>query len=235
MLTLLVEAAASALVPGARIALEDREVHHARVRRAGEAEIIRWSDGAGRRGDGELHGEGNGPLLLIRTCEQVPMPVACILGVGAGDRERFAWLAEKATELGVTALVPIETERTRSVATRVREAHVEKLNRRALEAVKQCGGAWATRVLAPVELADFVATTTADDRLIADAGGIAWTTTGARSVAVLVGPEGGWTEAERSAARAAGFRRVAIGANILRFETAALAAAALVAAARTEG
>ena len=51
------------------------------------------------------------------------MPPELTLAVGAGDRERFAWLVEKAVELGVTAIVPLETERTAGVATRLRAAH----------------------------------------------------------------------------------------------------------------
>ena len=68
------------------------------------------------------------------------------LAVGAGDRDRFAWLVEKAVELGVTAVVPLETERTAGVATRVATTqHLAKLRRQALEAIKQCGAAWAAR------------------------------------------------------------------------------------------
>ena len=67
------------------------------------------------------------------------------LAVGAGDRDRFGWLVEKAAELGVTTLVPIETARTTGVATRLRGKHLEKLRRQALEAIKQSGAPWATR------------------------------------------------------------------------------------------
>ena len=77
--------------------------------------------------------------------------------MGAGDRDRFAWLVEKATELGVTSVIPLETERTAGVASRVRTQHLERLRRHALEAVKQSGAAWATRVEEPVSLGEIAA------------------------------------------------------------------------------
>ena len=79
-------------------------------------------------------------------------PRQLVLAVGAGDRERFAWVVEKATELGVTAVIPLESERTAGVATQIRPQHLERLRRHALEAVKQCGAAWATRVEEPVSV-----------------------------------------------------------------------------------
>ena len=102
----------------------------------------------------------------IDAARVVGRPPALTLAVGAGDRERFEWLVEKATELGVTCIAPVETERTAAVATRVRAQHVEKLRRRALEAVKQCGAAWAPEVREPEPLAAFLARP-ADGRALA--------------------------------------------------------------------
>ena len=79
-----------------------------------------------------------------------------MLGVGAGDRDRFGWLVEKATELGVTEIVPLETERTRGVATGCGPEQLDKLRRRAREALKQCGGAWAPVLREPSPLEAFV-------------------------------------------------------------------------------
>ena len=56
----------------------------------------------------------------IESVEQVPPPPPLCLAVGAGDRDRFAWLVEKAAELGATRVVPLETERTAGVANRLR-------------------------------------------------------------------------------------------------------------------
>ncbi len=134
----------------------------------------------------------------------------------------------------MAALIPLETEFTSAVATRVRPQHVAKLRRRALEALKQCGAAWVPEISPPVPLATLLARPVAGERWLADASGASATAVGPAAT-VLVGPEGGLTQAERSAALAAGFRPVRLSPYVLRFETAALAAAALAASAATTG
>ena len=155
------------------------------------------------------------------------------MAVGAGDRDRFEWLVEKASELGVTAVVPLETARTAGVATRVKDRHLEKLRRQALEAVKQSGAAWATAVDAPVVLEHFLSAPRAGVLWLADAAGTPPPAIlGSQPVTVVVGPEGGLTSEEREGVAAAGYHPVRLGAHTLRFETAAVAAAAAVSAAR---
>lgn len=231
VITVLVDEAAS---PGARVPLPDSELHHMRVRRAGERERVRWTDGAGHQGEGDVERDGRGWLAIVST-EQVPAPVPFLLAVGAGDRDRFGWLAEKVTELGVTDLLPLETERSQSVGGRMRPDHVERLARRAREAVKQCGGAWATRVHPLVPLSDLEARAVGR-RLLADAAGASGALFAPdEPLTIAVGPEGGLTATERDALLAAGFVPLALGPRILRFETAALVAAAAVAVARMGG
>jgi 16S rRNA (uracil1498-N3)-methyltransferase len=225
------------LAPGGRAGrqagtLADGEEHHLRVRRAREGDRVEVRDGAGLIGTGRLIQSSRGWEVEIDAARVVGRPPALTLAVGAGDRERFEWVVEKATELGVTCIAPVETERTAAVATRVRPQHVEKLRRRALEAVKQCGAAWAPDVREPESLAAFVARPTEGQRWLADADGGGAGGAGSGPVTVLVGPEGGLTEPERAAARAAGYRPVRLGPHVLRFETAAVAAAALAVAAR---
>ena len=154
----------------------------------------------------------------------------------AGDRERFGWIVEKAAELGVTDVVPLEMARTASVATRVRDAHVEKLARRAREAVKQSGALWAPRVLPPMHYEAFVDAPRPGARWILDvAGEVPGGLDGEAPVTALIGPEGGFTDQERSQALAAGYEAVRIGPHTLRFETAAVAAAVLIQWARERG
>jgi 16S rRNA (uracil1498-N3)-methyltransferase len=221
---------------GERVVLDDDEAHHVRVRRAADGETVRLLDGAGLDGRGTLRFEGKRAAVEVVAVERVAAPAPLTLAVGAGDRERFAWLAEKAAELGVTAIVPVETERAAHVDSRLRAGQVERLQRRAKEALKQSGAVWAPLVHAPVALAAFLTGCDAPVRWLADGGGepppVAL---GPAPLAVLVGPEGGLTDAERSAARASGFHPVALGANILRFETAALAAAVAAGMARARG
>lgn len=224
------------LTPGDVVPLPPAEAHHLRVRRAGESVIIGLRDGEGLVADGRLRGEGSGLEVLVERAERLPRPAPLRLAVGAGDRDRFGWLVEKATELGVTEITPLETERTAGVASRLRDAQVERLRRRALEAVKQCGAAWAPAVHGVATLDAFLVRPPDGQRWLADPRGEPPPARfGAGALTVLVGPEGGLSEAELERVRAAGFRPVRFGGQVLRFETAALAAAACAAAGRPGG
>jgi 16S rRNA (uracil1498-N3)-methyltransferase len=193
-------------------------------------------DGAGLVGTGRTVQEGRAWLVEVEAVTEAPRPAELTLAIGAGDRERFGWLVEKATELGVTAIVPLETERTASVATRVRPQHLEKLRRQALDALKQCGAAWAPAVEEPIELEEFLRRPRAGVRWLADpAGQMPAAELDTTPVTVVVGPEGGISERERAALLAAGYQPRVLGPHILRFETAALAAVVAVATARLRG
>jgi 16S rRNA (uracil1498-N3)-methyltransferase len=222
--------------PGRREQVDEGEQHHLRVRRAQPGELVGLRDGAGLVGTGRLVAADRGWAVDVETAESRVRPPELVLAVGAGDRERFGWLVEKSAELGVTRVVPLETGRTGGVATRLREQHLSKLRRQALEALKQCGAAWSLEVAEPVELALFAERATSGIRWLAEAAGEAPPAALDRSpVTVVIGPEGGLSEEERVTLAAAGFRPVALAPHTLRFETAALAAAAAVSTARLRG
>ena len=213
------------LVAGAELALEDEEQHHLTVRRAREGEPVALLDGAGGRATGRLKWGAKVFTVMVDRVSREARPATVTLAVGAGDRERFALLAEQAVQLGATRIVPIETERTVTVATRVREGTLDKVRRRAREALKQCAAAWECAVSESVPLDQFLAEAPAGARWLADhAGGAAPTLGVSDTLTVLVGPEGGFTAAERDRILSAGWQPVALGPHILRFETAALAA-----------
>ena len=221
------------LVVGATVTLDEEERHHLRVRRALDGEEVRALDGAGVVATGRLVRNGDGFGFLVVSVRGVPPPPLFALIVGAGDKERFAWLAEKSAELGVTDLVPLKTDRTRSVAAGIREGHVLALQRRARQAIKQSGAPWAPRVMAPVDVRTAAAQGVGDYRWLADPTGEPPPALPADApLLVVVGPEGGLVLPEREAFLAAGFRRVRLAPNLLRFETAALAAAAVIASQR---
>ncbi len=225
-----------AIMPGDVVPLDPSELHHLRVRRAGEAIPVRLRDGHGLVGTGVLRSERGSVDVVVERAEQAPRPVPLRLAVAAGDRDRFAWLVEKATELGVTDILPVETERTVAVASRVRGGQLARLRRRALEAIKQCGAPWAPTVHPAQPLATLLAQRPEGARWLAAASGSAPPADfGAGPITVLVGPEGGLTREEEHSAMAAGFRPVRLAEPVLRFETAALAAAACAAAARMGG
>jgi 16S rRNA (uracil1498-N3)-methyltransferase len=226
---------------GRRARLDDGEQHHLRVRRAHDGERVALRDGAGLVGTGRIAIVGKAWEVEIESTERRARPAALTLAVGAGDRERFGWVVEKAGELGATRIVPLVTARAGDVASRVRDSHLEKFRRQTLEATKQCGAAWAVQVDEPAALAAFIARSEIERnepglRWLADAAGDP--PPGALdgvAVTIVIGPEGGLEDQERAALLGAGFRPLALSVHTLRFETAALAAAAAISAARLRG
>jgi len=216
--------------------LADGEEHHLRVRRAAEGDVVEVRDGEGLLGSGRLVRQGKGWAVELSEAERVPRAAELTLAVGAGDRDRFAWVVEKATELGVTSVIPLETERTAGVASRVRPQHLDRLWRQALEAVKQSGAAWAARVEQPVSLSDLAARQMSGQGWVAEAsGGAVPAVVGTAPLTVVIGPEGGLTTAELERLQEAGYVPVRLGPHTLRFETAAIAAAAAAVAGRLRG
>jgi 16S rRNA (uracil1498-N3)-methyltransferase len=213
--------------------LVDGEAHHLRVRRAEDGEAVEVRDGEGLIGLGRLVKAGKGWRVEVTTAELASRPAELTLAVGAGDRDRFAWVVEKATELGVTSVIPLETERTAGVASRVRIQHLERLRRHALEAVKQSGAAWATQVERPVSIGELSARPLLAQGWVADADGAAVpAVVGKTPLTVVIGPEGGLTADELDRLRGAGYTAVRLSPHTLRFETAAIAAAAAAVAGR---
>jgi 16S rRNA (uracil1498-N3)-methyltransferase len=133
------------------------------------------------------------------------------------------WLVEKATELGAARLVPVITRRT--IAERVK---LERLNLIAIEAAEQCGRTRLPEVAEPVTLQQLLTGRDTMRRLyFADEGGgePAVSAFSPGPALIVTGPEGGFTEDERAAVRAApNSVAVSLGPRILRAETAALAA-----------
>ena len=223
-------------VIGQRTSLDEAEAHHLRVRRAREDEGVEVLDGAGLTGTGRLVREGAEWLVEIQSAERQPAQAELTLAVAVGDRERFTWMAEKAVELGVSRIVPLETTRTAGVASRLKPTHIEKLRRVMLEATKQCGAVWAPDVASPLPLADFLNGQIQGNRWLADQAGVAPSSTLDQTpLTAIIGPEGGLSAEERAAILLAGYRPVVLGINTLRFETAALAAAAAAVTARIRG
>jgi 16S rRNA (uracil1498-N3)-methyltransferase len=163
-------------------------------------------------------------ILERRTVDR-ELPQAFTLGVPLPKGDRQRWLVEKAVELGVTRLVPLRTART--VATG--EKGGEKLDRYVIEASKQCGRNRLMEIAASQSWEDWLAAPADARRVIAHPTGRPLTATSEpkQPTYAAVGPEGGFTNEELAAARAAGWDLASLGPRILRIETAALALAAL--------
>ncbi len=219
---------------GAVVILEEEEAHHLRVRRLADGDAVRLVDGRGGVATGRIALEKDVVAARIVATTNVPAPPATELLAGTGDRDRFLAVVEKATELGATRIIPLVTERGQSVGARFRLEHVDKAVQRAREAIKQCGAAWTPAVAPPMPVSEAVRNAPPKAvRLLADPeGGPLPPLRESDPVQWAIGPEGGFTEAETASLRQAGFRPVALGRLVLRYDTAALAALAITQQAR---
>lgn len=224
-----------ALVEGAEVALDASAAQHAvAVLRLGVGAEVVLFDGAGGEHPATLvhaaRGAARARVGARRAVEREP-PFPLLLGQALAKGERMDLVVQKATELGATALAPLATERSevRLDAERAakRVAHWQGVVRAACE---QCGRDRLPEVRAPQDLDAFLAGAPAGAlRLVLAPGGRALRELprpGAAGVVLLVGPEGGLSDAEVARAEAAGFVRAGLGPRVLRTETAALAALA---------
>jgi len=157
--------------------------------------------------------------------------------------DRFEWLVEKATELGVGCILPLVSRRTASHLAQAAGKRVERWRRVVHQAAEQSRRSTVPTVQAPQTLAVFLESRSAASPTfwLAESGPAQALLLalndrkGSGPFTVVVGPEGGWTEEESTAAGSAGLYHVTLGDGILRAETAALAALAVVQAWRALG
>jgi 16S rRNA (uracil1498-N3)-methyltransferase len=151
------------------------------------------------------------------------LPFELTLAVALPKGERQKWLVEKLTELGVTRLVPLVTER--GVAQPVAAA-LERLKRGVIEASKQCGRNRLMEIADPRSIGQLVTDSPVGAQcLLADPAGAPLeraTMAPGGCVIAAVGPEGGFAPSEMQTAREAGWEIVSLGPRILRVETAAI-------------
>src|SRR3984957_5301965 len=151
--------------------------------------------------------------------------------------ERFEWMLEKATELGVARVVPVEAERSERGLERAAGKRLPRWNRIVREASEQSRRARLPEIGAAVGLAGALKIESPYRYVLEEAEAppllavLPAQRVHGQEVALLVGPEGGWTDRERDQIAGAGWCAVSLGPLILRAETAAIAALAIVNAA----
>lgn len=223
---------AQSLSPGAELDLPAEVVNHLRVLRVGLGQTLRVFNGEG--------GEYEAKLLALERKHAVialgehlpkeaesPLHITLIQGISKGERMDFT--IQKAVELGVGAIQPVFTQRS---VVQLNGDRLEKRSKHwrgvAISACQQSGRNLIPEILPPLPLAAAWSNIQADQRLVLDPLGERRLKEipAAASLALLVGPEGGLTEAEVDAASEQGFARLQLGPRILRTETAGLAALA---------
>jgi 16S rRNA (uracil1498-N3)-methyltransferase len=216
------------LAPGP-VELEGAEAHHlATVCRLRRGDAVCLFNGDGHEYPARVEQVGRRSVSLQVLGVETPQrelgfPLEVAAPLPRGDRAQF--LVEKLTELGVTTFTPLKTARS---VINPGEAKRDKLQRYVVEASKQCGRNVLMEVQAAAEWEEFCRRGGAALRVLAHPGPGAVSVSVAPAGAaqgeavVAVGPEGGFTEEEVEAARAAGWLVVGLGPRILRIETAAL-------------
>ena len=167
-------------------------------------------------------------LEELPPAAQLPEIVLCLALI---KFDRFEWAVEKATELGVSRIVPVDTARTDQGLFQGAAKRVERWRRIAQEASEQ------SRRTAPPQVSDAVKfaaihTGAPPHRFVLDeqpGAPLLIKLVTAAPVAVLIGPEGGWTDAERALLNSSGWVAASLGPLILRAETAVCAALAVAA------
>ena len=171
---------------------------------------------------------------VIEPLESPDFPVHITLIAAIVKFDRFEWMIEKATELGVERIVPMEAARTEKGLFEAAHKRAERWGRIARESSQQSRRTRVPEIMPAVRF-DACLAVTASYRYFLDESGappilslFPERRTAADGVAVTIGPEGGWTDAERQSAAAAGWLPASLGPLILRAETAAMAALAVV-------
>jgi 16S rRNA (uracil1498-N3)-methyltransferase len=211
--------------------LGESAARHLRVVRAALGDRIHLRDGTGGAAVGTL-------VKLARTAAVVdvdgvgtidqPPPVHLLAPIA--DRERMLLLGEKATELGLTSWRPVLWRHSKSVSPRGEGVMFQqKLRARMMAALLQSQGGWMPEMFPDATVERAIAATPPGTRLLLDPEGTPILGTPiAAPVTVALGPEGGIEPHERDLLVEGGFTPVSLGPVLLRFETAGVAALAVV-------
>lgn len=174
---------------------------------------------------------------VLEKIAQQPLPVRMILIPALFKFDRFEWMMEKATELGVETILPFTATRSDRGLDRAAEKRVERWRKIGLEASQQCRRDRLPEIEDPASLASIVGRSFSYRLLLDEHSGgmpILRALPAERhaedTVAVILGPEGGWTDDERARFSFAGWQPVSLGPQILRAETAGMAALSVIAA-----
>ena len=220
----------------ARLPAEEAK-HALKVLRLGPGDEVVALDGEGRwraRIDDVRGGEVRLRLLDALPGNEPPLRLTVYQGLPKADKLDF--IAQKLTELGARALIPLRMERSVLKLTPAdAEKRRERLERIAREAAKQCGRSRPLQVRAPMEWGNALELMARHEMLLipweearganmAQAHGEA---PDCRDIGIVIGPEGGITPREVDAMLAKGGRCVTLGPRILRTETAAVVSTAL--------
>ncbi len=205
--------------------------HLTRVRRvrAGDTVTLRNSDGTLLPGRVTEIFDSSMAVEILGRKEAADSSYSFTLGIGILKGWKFDLVIQKAVEIGITAIVPLMTERSVPHIEGKEGKKLARWRKIALEASKQSLRSQIPGIAMPCDFYSFIAGIQAGDKFIAHPGDDAAelkelmkTTVRADTITLLIGPEGGFSEKEVGAALAAGFKAFRVGTNCMRAETAAI-------------
>lgn len=225
-------------IDGDSVSVEGARAHHLhRVARLRRGELVEVSDTKRIFLAAVTRSSSSRVELEVRDELALPEPAAAVtVGLSIFRFSRLEWVLEKATELGVSAILPIAAARSHPGLVQAAAKRHSRWCKIAEEAASQSRRPAPPRVAKPVSFAQALSEIQADPRLLLDTDSPLMKDVmkegapegpASPAAALLIGPEGGWTGEERQAARQAGYRAVSLGPTILRTETAAMAAIAV--------
>ncbi|WP_028693548.1 16S rRNA (uracil(1498)-N(3))-methyltransferase [Pseudomonas cremoricolorata] len=213
--------------------LPEAQAHYiGRVLRMNPGDAVQLFDGSGQEFLGQLLEVGKKTVRVALDQAlpgQADSPLHIHLGQGLSRGERMDWAIQKATELGVTAITPIVSERCE---VRLKDERADKRlahwRQVAISACEQCGRSTLPQINPPLTLAEWLGSTDADLKLVLHPVAAPLTSHAKPArLAFLIGPEGGLSDAEVGQASAAGFHPARLGPRVLRTETAPVVALAV--------
>lgn len=222
---------------GDEAVLLEAEAHHLlHVLRLGKGARVQLLDGKGTVAEAEVSQTQRHKVVarvISRQHESARTEGQLIIAAASPKGDRFKWMIEKLTELGVDQFIPLQTSRT---IVDPRNAKLDKLQATVVAAMKQCGRRWLMNITEPTSLETLLQQTTDGTTEILIAHPYSSDPVAARRDAaeagqgnrlLLIGPEGGFTDNEVAMARQRGAQPIAWPGTILRIETAAIAFAAI--------
>ena len=212
------------------VELDGTEAHHLlHVLRAKVSDRLGLFNGEGAEALAEIVNirKRSAELRLLETWSVPAEPRSLTIATAMPKGDRARWLIEKSTELGVTRMIPLRTQRS---VVEPGESKMDKLEQAVIAACKQCGRSRLMTMNPLMTFANLLRELTPVALIAQPNAPISMSEAFSQSIdqsaLMLVGPEGGFTDDEFSAAVTAGAIPVNLGPHILRIETAAIAVAA---------
>jgi 16S rRNA (uracil1498-N3)-methyltransferase len=215
-----------------RVEIRGADLRYLRsVLRLGPGARLELFDGEGVAFEAQILSIGSSAAeiaILGPAARDRESPLSLTLAVALSKGAKLDWTVEKATELGVTRVLPFTSERTVPERDRF-EARCERWRRIARAASAQSGRSRCPEIADVADLSAVLGESKRHDRAVLfwEGGGEPLERGSVASAVLVTGPEGGFSAAEVDRARSAGFRIAGLGPRILRAETAAVAATAL--------